>query len=115
MTMTTTTGPDSGRHHTKQKVGLVICALYGLANIPSAFVPIDTGRRGRPAVRRSWWSSSILGVISVVAAIMAWRGNRVVAPGRGRRDHRAHAHRAAGLLRRRADGSSRRSSGSSVS
>ena len=47
----------------KQKVGLVICMLYGLANIPSVLFPAP-GRRGRSAAgdprrrqRSSAWSA----------------------------------------------------------
>jgi hypothetical protein len=65
MTMTTATPTLSGTT-TKQKVGLVICALYSLGNIPSAAFSTPDGE-----------VSSILGVVGLVAAIMAWRGNRV--------------------------------------
>jgi hypothetical protein len=76
MTMTATDAPAQAGTNTKQKVGLVICALYGLTNIPSAFIPIDTGDQNGPPFA-ILVVSSILGLISMVAAIMAWRGNRV--------------------------------------
>ena len=75
--MTMTTGaPARAGTNTKQRVGLVICALYGLTNIPSAFVPTDTGDSEGPPLA-ILVVSSILGLVSLVAAIMAWRGNRV--------------------------------------
>jgi hypothetical protein len=75
MTMTTDASTTTGTT-TKQKVGLVICALYGLSNVPSAFVPPGTGTEDGPPMA-ILVVSSILGVIGLVAAIMAWRGNRV--------------------------------------
>jgi hypothetical protein len=62
--------------NTKQKVGLVICALYALSNVPSAFIPPGTGDEDGPPMA-ILVVGSILGVIGLVAAIMAWRGNRV--------------------------------------
>ena len=75
MTMTTD-APTLAGTNTKQKVGLVICALYGLTNVPFAFVPPDTGDEAGPPMA-ILVVSAILGLISMVAAIMAWRGNRV--------------------------------------
>jgi hypothetical protein len=60
---------------TKQKVGLVVCALYGLGNIPSVLFPTPDGDEGPPLAILV--VSSILGLVGLVAAIMAWRGNRV--------------------------------------
>jgi hypothetical protein len=74
MTMTTVT-PTLAGTTTKQKVGLVICALYNLANIPSVAFPTGDGEEGPPMAILV--VSSILGVAGLVAAIMAWRGNRV--------------------------------------
>ncbi len=74
MTMTTATPTLSGTT-TKQKVGLVICALYSLGNIPSAAFSTPDGEEGPPMAILV--VSSILGVVGLVAAIMAWRGNRV--------------------------------------
>ncbi len=48
MTMTTTAPARAGTN-TKQKVGLVICALYGLTNVPSVFFP---RRHRRPRTAR---------------------------------------------------------------
>ena len=47
MTMTTTAPPQAGTN-TKQKVGLVICALYGLSNVPTFLFPPDTGDQDGP-------------------------------------------------------------------
>jgi hypothetical protein len=60
---------------TKQKVGLVIAVLYSLGNIPSVFFPTPDGEEGPPLAILA--VSSLLGVIGLVTAIMAWRGNRV--------------------------------------
>jgi len=74
--MTTTTTPALTGTNTKQKVGLVICALYGLSNIPFAFSPPDTGDEAGPP-QAILVVSALLGLVSLVAAVMAWRGNRV--------------------------------------
>jgi hypothetical protein len=61
----------------KQKAGLVICALYNLLNIPSAFFPTggDGDTDGPPLAILV--VGSVLGAIGLVAAVLAWRGNRV--------------------------------------
>jgi hypothetical protein len=74
MTMTTLT-PTSNATTTKQKVGLVVCALFSLANIPSFLFPTPDGDEGPPLAILV--VSSVLGVIGLVCAIWAWRGNRV--------------------------------------
>ncbi len=63
------------RPNTKQKIGLVLCALYSLANIPSFLGAPDEGETGPPL--GILVIGSILGVVGLVAAIMAWRGNGV--------------------------------------
>lgn len=75
MTMTAVAPPQTGTN-TKQKVGLVVCALYALTNIPSVFFPPDTGGEDGPPMA-ILVVGSILGLIGLVAAVMAWRGNRV--------------------------------------
>jgi len=60
---------------TKQKVGLVVCALYSLTNIPSVLFSTPEGEEGPPY--SILVVCSILGVIGLVTAVMAWRGNRV--------------------------------------
>jgi len=63
------------RLNTKQKVGLVLCGVYSLANIPSAFTPTPGGETGPPL--GILVIGSILGVIGLVATVMAWRGSSV--------------------------------------
>lgn len=60
---------------TKQKVGLVLCALYSLSNIPSFLFPAPDGEEGPPL--SILVVDTALGVIGLVAAVVAWRGNRV--------------------------------------
>jgi hypothetical protein len=61
---------------TKQKVGLALCGFYALTNIPSwLFTPPDDGETGPPVAILV--VDSLLGVIGLVAVILAWRGNRV--------------------------------------
>jgi hypothetical protein len=68
----TTSTPPS----TRVRVGLVLSALLGLANIPFVFMPTGTGEEGPPFV--VLLLSAVLGVVSIVAAVVAWRsGNRV--------------------------------------
>jgi hypothetical protein len=61
---------------TRQKVGLVLAALYGLSNIPG-FLQGDPapGEEGPPMAILV--VGSVLGLIALVAAVVAWRGNRV--------------------------------------
>ena len=68
---------------TRQKVGLVLSGLINLSNIPSAFSPTPDGETGPPYAILVL--GSVLGVIGLVATVMAWRGNRAalrVLPGR---------------------------------
>jgi hypothetical protein len=74
MTMTAVKPTRAGTT-TKQKVGLVVCALYGLGNISSVLFPTPDGDEGPPFAILV--VSSILGLVGLVAAIWAWRGNRV--------------------------------------
>jgi len=60
---------------TKQKVGLVIAGVYSLTNIPGFLGAPDPGEEGPPMAILV--VGSILGVVGLVAVIMAWRGNRV--------------------------------------
>lgn len=60
---------------TKQKVGLAIATLYCLGNIPSALFPAPDGEEGPPLAILV--VGSVLGVVGLVAAIWAWRGNPV--------------------------------------
>ena len=57
----------------RQKVGLVLAALISAANIPSAFSPTPDGKEGPPYA--VLLVGAILGVLGLVAAGLAWRGN----------------------------------------
>jgi hypothetical protein len=57
----------------RQKTGLVLAALISVANIPSAFSPTPDGQEGPPYA--VLMVGAILGVVGLVAAVMAWRGN----------------------------------------
>jgi hypothetical protein len=59
---------------TRQKVGLVLCGLINLANVPSAFFPTPDGETGPPYA--ILLLASILGAVGLVATVLAWRGNR---------------------------------------
>ncbi|WP_051247143.1 hypothetical protein [Nocardioides halotolerans] len=60
---------------TKQRVGLVLCGLYSLASVPSVLESPPDGEEGPPMAILV--VGSILGLIGLVATVMAWRGNRV--------------------------------------
>jgi hypothetical protein len=61
---------------TKQKVGLVLAMLYGIANIPGFLAGEPApGEEGPPLAILV--IGSILGAIMLVGALWAWRGNRV--------------------------------------
>ncbi len=70
----TTLTPSRADVTGKQKAGLVLCMLYGLGNIPSVLVPTPDGEEGPPLAILV--IGTILGVVAVVAAVLAWRGNR---------------------------------------
>ena len=57
----------------RQKAGLVLAALISAANIPSAFSPTPDGKQGPPYA--VLLVGAILGVLGLVAAGLAWRGN----------------------------------------
>lgn len=71
----TTLAPTRAHVSGKQKAGLVICTIFGLSNIPSVLFTAPDGEEGPPLAILV--VCSILGVVAVVAAVMAWRGNRV--------------------------------------
>jgi hypothetical protein len=73
--MSVTTAPARSNTTTKQKVGLALCGLYSLANIPSVFASTPEGQEGPPMAILV--IDTILGVIGLVATVLAWRGNRV--------------------------------------
>ena len=70
---TTTAAPVRARTTTRQKVGIVLCGLYGLANIPSVLAPSPDGETGPPM--GVLVIGSVLGLVAVVAAVLAWRGS----------------------------------------
>jgi hypothetical protein len=61
--------------NTKQKVGLVLCGLYSLSSIPSVLEQQPDGEEGPPMAILV--IGTILGVIGLVATVMAWRGDRL--------------------------------------
>ena len=71
----TTLSPARSLTSTKQKVGLTIAGLFSLANIPSFLTAPDVSEVGPPMPILV--IGSVLGVIGLVAVVMAWRGNRV--------------------------------------
>jgi hypothetical protein len=71
----TALAPSRATITSRQKVGLVICIVYSLANIPSALFPAPDGEEGPPLAILV--VGSVLGVVGLVAAMMAWRGSRV--------------------------------------
>ena len=62
------------RTSTRQRVGLVIAGLISLSNIPSAAFPTPDGETGPPY--GVLVLGTVLGVVGLVAVVMAWRGNR---------------------------------------
>src|SRR4051812_19606008 len=63
---------------TKNKVGLGLAIFYAITNIPSAAIPTPDGEDGPPLAILI--VCSVLGVVALVAAIMAWRkGSRPAA------------------------------------
>ena len=70
-----TFAPSRGIITTKQKVGLALAGLYSLSNIPGFLTAPDPGVEGPPMAILV--IGSVLGVIGLVASVMAWRGNRV--------------------------------------
>jgi hypothetical protein len=62
------------RTSTRQRVGLAIAGLLSLSSIPSAATPTPEGETGPPY--GVLVLGTVLGVVGLVAVIMAWRGNR---------------------------------------
>lgn len=56
---------------TRQRTGLVLAGLYGALNIPSVLTPQPEGGEGPPLA--VLLVDSLLGVVVVVAAVVAWR------------------------------------------
>ena len=70
-----TLSPARSLTSTKQKVGLSIAGLFSLINIPSFLSSPDAGEVGPPMPILVL--TGVLGVIGLIAVVMAWRGNRV--------------------------------------
>ena len=66
----TTTGPT-----TRQKVGIAIAGFYSFTNIASVAFPTPDGETGPPL--GILVIGSILGVLGLVASVLAWRGSGV--------------------------------------
>jgi hypothetical protein len=75
MSSTSTVAPARARVTGKQKAGLVICIIYGVTNIPSVLTPTPDGDTGPPFAILV--IGTILGAVALVAAVLAWRGNRL--------------------------------------
>lgn len=75
-TVTDTTRSDRARPTTRQKVGLVLCGVYSLINVPSALTPPPEGAGDAPP-QGILVVCTVLGVVGLVATVMAWRGHRV--------------------------------------
>ncbi|MGI8645350.1 MAG: hypothetical protein ACR2JD_03375 [Nocardioides sp.] len=58
----------------RQRAGLVIAGLLSLVSLPSVLVPTPEGEVGPPYAILVL--STVLGVIGLVAVVLAWRGNR---------------------------------------
>ncbi|WP_298889752.1 hypothetical protein [uncultured Serinicoccus sp.] len=58
---------------TRQKVGLAIAGVLNLTAIPSVLMPTPEGQVGPPYV--VLMLSTVVGVIGVVAVVLAWRGS----------------------------------------
>ena len=56
---------------TRQRTGLVLAGLYGALNIPSVLTPQPEGGEGPPLA--VLLVDSLLGVVVVVAVVVAWR------------------------------------------
>jgi len=57
---------------TRQKVGLVMAGVLAATNIPSVFTPSGTDSEPGPPIE-ILWVDTILGIIGVVAVVIAWR------------------------------------------
>jgi hypothetical protein len=58
------------------RIGLALSAFLGLINIPFLFAPTPDGQEGPPIAVLVL--SAVLGLVSVVCAVVAWRsGNRL--------------------------------------
>lgn len=58
----------------RQRTGLVLAGVLSAINIPSAFTPTPDGEVGPPL--GVLVLGTVLGVVGLVAVVLAWRGNR---------------------------------------
>lgn len=58
---------------TRQKTGLVLAGLLSVTTVPSVLMPTPQGEVGPPVA--VLLLSSVVGVIGVVAVVLAWRGS----------------------------------------
>jgi len=64
---------------TKNKLGLALQLIYGLANVPSIFQQPGSEKHDGPPMF-ILWIDTVLGVLLVLAVVIAWRnGNRTAA------------------------------------
>ncbi len=79
--MTTSAAADTDTRvawSTKNKVGLGLAIFYAVTNIPSAAIPTPDGEEGPPLAILI--VCSVLAVVALVAAVVAWRtGSRPAA------------------------------------
>ena len=68
-TMTTT--PPATSVSRRQKIGLGLAGLLSLGSIPSVLSPTPAGEVGPPLV--VLWAGTVLGVVGIVAVVIAWR------------------------------------------
>jgi hypothetical protein len=74
--MSTITTPTATPQRTRnQKIGLVLCGIYSIANLPSALVPTPEGETGPPL--GVLVVGSVLGMAGLVCTVLAWRGSDV--------------------------------------
>ncbi len=59
---------------TRQRVGIGIGALLSLISLPSILTPTPEGETGPPIAILAL--GTVLGLVGLVAAFLAWRGNR---------------------------------------
>ena len=71
----TAIAPPVAELTTKQKVGIGLAAFYGLTNITSVLVPTPGDESGPPL--GILVIDSVLGIVALVAAVLAWRGSAV--------------------------------------
>ncbi len=75
MSTSTDTTPTAGRGTTtRQRVGLVLAALYLLVNLSSAFTPTPDGEVGPPFA--ILLADTVLAAVGLLAVVVAWRTGR---------------------------------------